>query len=81
MDLAFTVYENNECINNCSIRNLYEYNNKCISECQNGYFNDNNITQCKCELEKCYTCSTIAFNKQLCTKCNNIIQRRMILQI
>ena len=63
---------NDECINNCSIRNLYEYNGKCVSQCPNGNFNDdNNIIKCKCILEKCYTCSTVAFNKQLCTKCNN----------
>ena len=58
-----------QCINNCSDINPYEYNGQCISECPNGYFNDdNNITKCKCELEKCLTCPTVALNQQLCTK-------------
>ena len=62
----------NDCINNCSDRNLYEYNGKCVSQCPNGNFNDdNNVIKCKCELEKCYTCPTVAFKKQLCTKCND----------
>ena len=61
-----------KCINNCSDRYLYEYNGKCVSQCPNGYFNDdNNVTKCKCRLEKCFTCPTVAFNKQLCTKCND----------
>ena len=61
----------NECITNCADRNLYEYNGKCISECPNGdYKDDNNIDKCKCELEKCFTCPTVALNKQLCTECN-----------
>ena len=61
-----------ECINNCSIRNLYEYNGKCVSQCPNGNFNDdNNVIKCKCQLEKCYTCPTVALNKELCTKCND----------
>ena len=63
---------NNRCINNCSDNNLYENNGKCYSNCPNGYFNDDNIvTKCKCRLEKCFTCPTVAFNKQLCTKCND----------
>ena len=66
------VEESDECINNCSERNLYEYNGRCISKCQRGdFYYDNNITKCKCELEKCYTCPTVAYNKGICTKCND----------
>ena len=61
-----------ECIRNCSIRNLYEYNGKCVSYCQKGnYIDDNGIVKCKCELEKCLVCPTVVYNKQLCTKCND----------
>ena len=65
------IKDTNECINNCSDDNhyKYEYNGKCYSICSNGYFyDDNNNTKCKCELEKCFTCPTV---KQLCTKCND----------
>ena len=40
------------------------------SQCPNGYFKDD-ITKCKCQLEKCLTCPKVALNKELCTKCNN----------
>ena len=64
---------NDECINNCSYINLFEYNGKCISECPNEeYFDEeDNIIKCKCELEKCLTCPTVALNNKLCTKCND----------
>ena len=53
--------------------NLFEYNGKCISECPNEeYFDEeDNIIKCKCELEKCLTCPTVALNNKLCTKCND----------
>ena len=61
----------NQCINNCSDSNLYEYNGKCYSNCQNEYYYDNNnYIKCKCELEKCRECPNVALNKKLCTKCN-----------
>ena len=61
-----------QCVNNCSDINLYEYNGQCVSQCPKGYFYDKrNITKCKCELEKCFTCPKIALIKELCTKCNN----------
>ena len=61
----------NECINKCSDKYLYEYNGKYVSQLPNGYFNDdNNVIKCKCQLEKCFACPTLALNKQLCTKCN-----------
>ena len=61
-----------QCIDKCSDNNLYENNGKCYSNCPNGYFNDDNNNKiCKCGLEKCFTCSTIALNMELCTKCND----------
>ena len=66
------IEERDEYINNCSDINKYEYNGKCISSCQKGkYIDENGIVKCKCELEKCFTCPTVAKNKQLCTKCND----------
>ena len=66
-----SIEETNDCINNCSGVGLFEYNGKCISNCQNGYFYDNYNIKCKCELEKCFTCPKVAFDKKLCSKCNN----------
>jgi len=61
-----------QCVDNCPNAYPYEYNGQCYSECTNGYFiDDNHIIKCKCELEKCLTCPTVALNKQLCSKCND----------
>ena len=53
----------------------YEYNGKCYENCPNGYLtddNNNNISNvCKCELEKCLSCPSVAKGKQLCSKCNS----------
>ena len=67
--------DNNKCIESCENHSTYkyEYNGCCYQNCTNGYF-FNNITlvnECKCELEKCFTCPPVALNKNLCTKCNN----------
>ena len=51
----------------------YEYNGKCYKDCPNGYltYDNNTIThECKCELEYCLLCPSVALNKKLCTKCN-----------
>ena len=63
---------NNKCIDSCanSAQYNYEYNGKCIDNCTNGYFIENTIKKCKCELEKCFTCPPVAFSNNLCTKCN-----------
>ena len=65
----------NQCIDNCSISTLYqyEYNGKCYSNCSYGFQYNNTIiinNKCKCELEKCLVCPTIALRFNLCTKCN-----------
>ena len=70
------INENNQCIDNCinSTQYQYEYNDKCYSNCPNGLLSDNtNIinNKCKCELEKCLKCPTIALSLNLCTECNN----------
>ena len=65
----------NICIDNCDEHEdyKYEYNGKCYKNCSNGYIidNNNNITKCKCELEKCLFCTNLSFKNNLCTKCNN----------
>ena len=61
-----------QCVNSCPDSNPYEYNGQCVSHCPNGnYTDENNIVKCKCELEKCLTCPTVAYNKELCIKCND----------
>ena len=61
--------KNGICIDNCL--NKYEYNGKCYENCSNGYYNDNNIQKCKCELNQCFTCSNVSLSKGLCTSCNS----------
>ena len=66
---------NGSCIDKCENDNIYkyEYNGKCYENCSNGYLTDDNnnpTNKCKCELEKCESCPTVALNKDLCTKCN-----------
>ena len=70
------IQETGECVDNCAQNEKYkyEYNGKCIENCKNGFLTDtkNSITNiCKCELEKCLTCSQEALNKNLCSKCND----------
>ena len=62
----------NECIDNCGneLEYKYEYNSKCYQHCPYGNINSSNY-QCKCELNKCLTCSSESLSKQLCTQCNN----------
>ena len=69
------IEENGSCLNNCNDNPLYkyEYNGKCYQNCPNGYLIDDNLIQtnkCKCELDKCLICPSIALNKSLCSKCN-----------
>ena len=67
------INETGLCINNCNndITYNYEYNSKCYDNCPKGYYIDNNnIKKCKCELDKCHSCSNVALAKNLCTECN-----------
>jgi surface protein len=67
------IEETGTCNENCGndIIYKYEYNGKCYEYCPNGYITDeNNIRKCKCELEKCLLCPSIALQNNLCTKCN-----------
>ena len=69
------INETGVCVNRCEENevNIYEYNGKCYDKCTYGLLiGDNNLTlnQCKCELEKCLTCPSVALQKNLCTKCN-----------
>ena len=63
------------CISNCQedTRYKYEYNGKCVAECTNGLIlnvGGTETNKCKCELNKCLTCPTLALKKQLCSECN-----------
>ena len=62
------IEDTNQCIEeSCSsTEHRYEYINKCYSTCPYGYLENDN-SKCKCELEKCLTCSAISLYKNLCT--------------
>ena len=61
--------ETDICLNNCGDK--YEYNGKCFNKCKNRYYLDNyNISRCKCELEKCFSCPNVALANDLCVECN-----------
>ena len=62
-----------ECIDNCEnhTTNKLEYNGKCYQHCPYGNITINSTNQCKCELNKCLTCSSESLSKDLCTQCNN----------
>ena len=69
------ITEMDECVESCDNSSLYkyEYNGKCLANCEKGYLydEDNNIlNKCKCELDECLSCRNVAFEKGLCTKCN-----------
>ena len=66
------IINNNECIESCdnSPQYKYEYNGKCYDNCSYGFYNDENKTKCKCELEYCLECPNAAKDNNLCTKCN-----------
>ena len=67
------INETGECVDTCNDnpRYKYEYNGQCYENCSNGYFvDDDNSYKCKCELDKCLTCSKEALNQNLCIKCN-----------
>ena len=68
------ILENNgNCIDDCMSDNIYkyEYNDKCISEFPNGYLiNNSTHKMCKCELDECLLCPSVALKNNLCLKCN-----------
>ncbi len=69
------VKNTNQCVESCENETIYkfEYNGKCIDNCENGFLqdNNNNITnKCKCQLEQCSLCPQVALNKNLCLECN-----------
>ena len=64
-----------ECIDNCEnhTTNKYEYIGKCYIQCPYGNITDDNNPSnknCKCEMNKCLTCSKESLSKGLCTQCN-----------
>ena len=68
--------ETGQCIDSCdnNTKDIYEYNSKCYEHCPNDTLVDDNnnksINKCKCELEKCLLCPSVALLNNLCTKCN-----------
>ena len=63
--------DTNECVEDfCNnTEYIYEYINKCYLTCPHGNLENDN-SKCKCELEKCLTCSAISLYKNLCIECN-----------
>ena len=67
--------ETGQCIDSCgnNTKGIYEYNSKCYKHCPNDTLVDDNnksINKCKCELEKCLLCPSVALLNNLCTMCN-----------
>ena len=68
------INETRGCVNKCdNTQYPYEYNGKCFSACEKGNIFKNNLStnDCKCLLDKCLSCPNVAFNLNLCTKCNS----------
>ena len=61
--------DNSNCISCKSPKILKEGN--CVDSCTKGVFLDNGIHKCKCENEKCLSCSEISLSHDLCISCNN----------
>ena len=61
------------CIDNCNLSEKfkYEYDGQCLEVCPNGLDYNLGINKCKCELEKCRSCSKSSLIKKLCSECNN----------
>ena len=63
----------NICVESCTSDYKYEYNGKCIKNCINGILSDDNgmeTNKCKCEINKCLSCSKVALTIDLCLECN-----------
>ena len=67
------INETGQCIDSCENSTIYKYefNGQCYNNCTYGFL-DNSIynDQCKCKLEKCLLCPSVALNNNLCTYCN-----------
>ena len=67
------INETGQCIDSCENSTIYnyEFNGQCYNNCTYGFL-DKNIynNQCKCKLEKCLLCPSVALNNNLCTYCN-----------
>ena len=69
------IIENGICVESCDKDPIYkyEYNGKCYNNCINGNIIINNNTPtniCKCELDQCLSCPSVALKLNLCTECN-----------
>ena len=63
----------NACIDSCENDNIYkyEYNGKCYQNCSNGFYVDNNKKYCKCKVNKCKICTSVALELNRCNKYND----------
>ena len=70
------IKETNTCVESCylSLNYEFEFNNKCFNSCVYGfYFDQENPQQkkCKCNSDKCLSCSEVESIKDLCISCND----------
>ena len=66
--------ENTTNCKSCLSSDKYLQFGNCVSNCSNGYYedeNDKSLKICKCDLEKCYKCSEESFIQNLCLTCND----------
>ena len=63
----------NTCIDSCENDNIYkyEYNGKCYQNCSNGFYIENDKKYCKCQIDKCKICTSVALELNRCNKCND----------
>ena len=60
--------DNANCLT-CPEGKFYNYGN-CISNCTNGYYEENSLKKCKCSNIKCFECSLESLDYDLCITCN-----------
>ena len=64
---------NNTNCKSCFSTEKYLKFGNCVSTCDNGYYIDENNSSmkiCKCDLEKCFSCSEESLSINLCISCN-----------
>ena len=66
------ILDDNKCTDSCADNPdfNFESNGKCVKNCPKGYYEESSIKKCKCDLEKCLSCSPESLSHNLCIKCN-----------
>ena len=49
----------------------FEYKDQCIKNCSNGFYEEDNVKKCKCELNQCFNCSDESLKLNQCLSCND----------